>query len=215
MNNTNTQNTIIIVQHVLISLTGIVGNLLVLLVYIKKLNDKQTITFFIVHLSVTDLACCLFLIPVNMYHELNIEQIRFDFMCKFHTFLNIINITYSCLLMTLVALERYLTIIWPLKKLVTKFRAKIAMLVLFVTCLVIGLLGCLSVGIYHKVYIASNTRSLDNNATNINDLSAYGNLTSVWIPTYNCFPNNQIIPFAYFSYIRLLQNMIIIGCFVV
>jgi hypothetical protein len=263
---------IILVQHVLISLIGIVGNVLVLVVYVKKLRDKQTITFFIVQLAVADLACCLFLIPINCYHELNIGHIKLDFMCKFHSFLNIVNITYSCLLMTLVAFERYFSIIWPFKIIVTKTRAKVIMFILFVACVVIALLGGLSVGIYHQVHIvfnkgyngsankpmlsvdrysnatvsssssspaqewgsdlakidentlsevgprssSSNSRGGDlDSATAHFNSSMYQNYTTVWMPTFHCFPNNQVISITYFPYIRLIQNAIVVVCFVI
>lgn len=148
---TDLVNIIIILQHFFISSIGMIGNLLVLIVYKKQLKDNQSITFFIVHLALTDLACCLFVIPINCYHELNIGKISSDFMCKFHSFLNIINITYSCLLMTLVAFERFFSIIYPFKKIITKLRSKIIMLFLLSLCLAIALAGCLSIGIFHKV----------------------------------------------------------------
>ncbi|MBI3217880.1 MAG: G-protein coupled receptor [Bacteroidetes bacterium] len=148
----STTNVIIIIQHTLTSIIGIIGNVLVLIVYKKKLKDNETITFFIVHLALTDLACCLFLIPINLYHELFIGAISSDFMCKFHSFLNIINITYSCLLMTLVAFERYFSIVYPFRKIVTKLRAKICMSILFGFCFGMALTSCLGIGIYHKVH---------------------------------------------------------------
>ena len=143
---------IIIIQHALTSIVGIVGNVLVLIVYKKRLRDKETITFFIVHLALTDLACCLFLIPLNCYHELYIGAITSDFMCKFHSFLNIVNITYSCLLMTLVACERCFSIVYPFRRIVTKTRAKFAMAGLFAFCFGIALTSCLGIGIYHRVH---------------------------------------------------------------
>lgn len=148
----STTNTIIVIQHAVTSFIGIVGNVLVLIVYKKRLRDNETITFFIVHLALTDLACCLFLIPINCYHELNIGAMRSDFMCKFHSFLNIINITYSCLLMTLVAFERCFSIVYPFRRIVTKTRAKVAMSGLFIFCFGIAFTSCLGIGIYHRVH---------------------------------------------------------------
>lgn len=34
-----------------------------------------------------------------------------------------------------------------------------------------------------------------------------------WMKTTNCFPNDQIIPLQYISYLRLFQNLIVVGCF--
>ena len=77
---------IILSQHILISLVGGIGNLLVLLVYRKKLRDTQIITFLICQLAIVDLICCLVLIPINCFNELN-DQETTNFMCRFHTFL--------------------------------------------------------------------------------------------------------------------------------
>ena len=160
-------NLVIILQHSLTSVIGIIGNFLVIIVYKNKLSDNQTITFFILQLAITDLACCLFVIPINCYHELNLGEITSDFMCKIHTFLVIINITYSCLLMTLVAFERCFSIVFPFRKVVTKPRAKVVMAFLFFICFLIGLAGCLGVGIYHKVFKmpAANVTSIDANSS--------------------------------------------------
>lgn len=167
-----TTNIIIVIQHTVTSLIGIVGNVLVLIVYKKRLRDNETITFFIVHLALTDLACCLFLIPINCYHELNIGAITSDFMCKFHSFLNIVNITYSCLLMTLVAFERCFSIVYPFKRIVTKSRAKIVMTCLFVFCFSIALISCLGIGIYHRVLFGRiNFSNVNVTIPNYDDLS--------------------------------------------
>jgi hypothetical protein len=53
--------------------------------------------------------------------------------------------------MTLVAFERFFSIVYPFKKIITKLRSKIIMLFLLSLCLAIALVGCLSIGIFHKV----------------------------------------------------------------
>ena len=61
----------IFLQHFVISLIGIVGNALVLLVYKKNFKDNETVKFFIIHLAITDLVCCLLSVPLNCLMELN------------------------------------------------------------------------------------------------------------------------------------------------
>ena len=276
---------IIICQHLVTSVLGLIGNFLVLIVYKKKLKDNESITFIIIHLALTDFLCCAVLIPINCYHELNIGKITSDFMCKFHSFLNIINITYSCLLMTLVAFERFFCIVYPFRKIVTVSRARIILTILFILCTGIALAGCLSIGIYHRAYLLDNlninqlnksnqseqlAQTKNNNYFNyekgiefflLNDTSETlifdynqkkkrdvtslqkskisleqlkqdqinfkkrifvtsehnpikdGNYPSYWIPTTDCFPNDQIISIRHFPYIRLFQNSILVFCF--
>ena len=164
----HTTKLIIILQHVITSFVGLVGNCLVLMVYSKKIKKNQTITFFINHLAKTDLFCCAFLIPINCYHELQIGKITSDFMCKFHSFLNILNITYSCQIMMLVAFERYFSICIPHKKIVTIKTAKVALTILFALCFGMAMLGFLSIGIYHLVHISNKSEHLKNITSLIN-----------------------------------------------
>jgi hypothetical protein len=204
-------NTIIIVQHSLISVVGLIGNALVLLVYVKKLQDNQTITFLIVNLAIADLVCCMVLLPLNCYHELFIDHIGSDFLCKFHSFLNIMNVTYSCLLMTLVAFERCFTIVMPFKRIVSKLRAKFIMLVLIMICFVFGIVGGLGVGIRHQAKVVF---LVSQNYSN-NSLQIYNKETLVWIKTTHCFPNDLLIPLNAMAYVRLIQNLIVVICFVI
>lgn len=228
-------NFVIIFQHALIGIIGSIGNAFVIMVYKKKL--KSTIDLFIIHLAETDLFCCLFLIPLNCYHELKIGNMSSDFMCKFHSFFNIINITYSCQIMTLVAFERYFSICYN-RKLVTIPRAKFALIILFLMCLVIGLFGFLSLGTYHEVHISDDNvsiyqlsslssynssikiaevyervDSLDINQYqkdyNSKELENFTIKASVWISTTNCFPNNRIISIKSFEFIRSSQNFLL------
>ena len=146
---------LITLQHLVIGLIGFIGNSLVLMVFKKKLKDNETITFFIFHLAFTDLVCCLIFLPINYYHEyiiLDDRGMESDFMCKLHTFINVVNISYSCLLMTLVAFERLFSIFYPIDKIFTILKAKIFMLILFSLCVTIGVLGSLSIGTEHQVF---------------------------------------------------------------
>lgn len=222
-NNENTK-LLIIFQHGIISFIGIIGNLLVLLVYTKKLYDKSTITFFICHLAFTDLICCTFLIPINCYHELNIDRISSDFMCKFHSFLNILNVTYSCLLMVLVASERLFSIKYPVKKFFTRQIAKQFMSCSFLFCLIVAVSGALGVGTSHLVLEYSNNnnntniilnRTMENKLYSDKELPITNNISAYWYDTQNCFPNNEIISRTYLKYVITFQNSTVVLCFVV
>ena len=251
---------IIVLQHSIISFTGIIGNLLVIIVYKNKVNNKQTITLFIIHLAVTDLACCLFVIPINCYHELHYGDISSDFMCKLHTFLNVINITYSCVLMVLVAFERCFSIMFPFKIIFIKLRAKVIMAFLLFACFLIALVCCLGVGIFHKVLKVSCTNttntpvevtanpmhyystnnftagekaransvdkesllksknfSIFQHKTDMYNLEqrSYSNVTISWMATDHCFPDDRLISIFNFHYIQLIQNAMIVICFVI
>ena len=142
---------LIILQHTIISLIGIIGNFLVILVYKKKLNDKRTITYFITHLSKVDLFCCIVSMPINCYHELNIENFSSDFICKFHSFLTTLNITYSCLVMVLIAFERYFSLCFPIKTILSRKSYLIIMFILFMVSLLISGVSGAGIGNYFLI----------------------------------------------------------------
>ena len=68
----------------IISIIGTVGNSIVAFVYWRK-KDKQTSTFFVLVLSISDLIICFLLLPITIY----MEKIQFltenIFFCK-HVF---------------------------------------------------------------------------------------------------------------------------------
>ena len=218
-----TTSVIILLQHVLVGLIGCVGNLFVLFVYLKRLKENEISTLFILYLAITDLTCCFLLMPINCYFEMINMRVPFDFLCKFHTFLNISNITYSCFLMTLVAVERYFSIIWPMHGIINKTRAKSLAFILFVLCLLFAMLGSLAVGIYHQGTIFT-FKELENstngtNRSDFNELSSFNHYKNIsenasysW-ERAECFPNDMIINREAFGYIRLVQNSLPVICF--
>jgi hypothetical protein len=236
-NSSNSINnkTIIIIQHILITLIGTTGNTLVIIVYRYKFQSKDTIIFFIVHLAIVDLVCCTILVPLNCYMEYHSNYVTNDFICKLSTFLNIFNITYSCFIMTLIAVERFCSIMYPFIKIFNKKRAFIIICFLSLICFIFAVLGGCGVGVYHWqiAFINNKTIGLDNTTVDIhkqeigsylnqarNDspiLSHIVNSPHHWhfTKTNECFPNNVILNKEYLSYLRTIQNTLIVFCFVV
>jgi hypothetical protein len=213
---------VILLQHVLVGLIGCIGNVFVLVVYLKRLKDNEISTLFILYLAITDLTCCLLLMPINCFIEMSDLKTSSDFLCKFHTFLIISNITYSCFLMTLVAVERYFSIIWPLHTIINKSRAKYLAFILFILCLFVAVLGSLGVGIYHKGTIFNDIESSKNisNGSVLDEsysFNHYKNLSEntsySWERTDECFHNDLIINRKAFAIISLIQNSLPVICF--
>jgi hypothetical protein len=252
--NAQITNVIILIQHLVPGVLGALGNLLVLIVYMKNSMENKSLQTFIIHLAGADLVCCLVVIPLNCYHELYIGRIKSDFLCKSHLFLNIVNITYSCFLMTLVAFERYVSVVYHTKKILTTKRIKLIMVVLFVLSSLLGAFGFASVGIYHKVHriyapkskfhhaTLNISRSLlaqspfKYNLTSFNKSAAFGvhkpsakgnpltikaplwmqlNLATSWMDINVCSLNNKLVPIRVVSYMRILQNSLLILSFIV
>ncbi|CAH8508053.1 unnamed protein product [Schistosoma turkestanicum] len=102
-----------------------------------------TPTFFILVLACVDLMVCCFIVPLTFYMEYVHLQPPTDIWCKTHAFLNICNIMFSSLLIIAIALERYLTICHPLRRILTMKRAKYLTLGLAIFCIIYGILGAL------------------------------------------------------------------------
>lgn len=100
-----------------ISLIGIIGNLIVLFVYLRK-GDRQTSSFFILVLAFSDLIVCLILVPSTIYMEAHQFETRNNFFCKFFYFITTSIVPSCCFLMTAIAFDRYFCICKVLKDLI-------------------------------------------------------------------------------------------------
>jgi hypothetical protein len=201
------EQVIIVCQHVLCGLIGFIGNVLVLVVYVSKLKDNQTITFFIVHLAISDLSCCLILLPINCYVEMVNQHFDSNFLCKFHQFLNIMNITYSCFLMVMIAFERYFSIIWPVQKIITKERGQVMIAVLLLISSGFAIFGSLAYGLDYEA-IKVNLIDYENG-------TKYSINQTILVRTDFCSVNDLIVKIDLVSYLRLIQNLIPVVSFLV
>lgn len=92
-----------------VSITGIIGNLIVLFVYLRK-GDRQTSSFFILVLAFSDLIVCSILVPSTIYMEAYQFETRNIFFCKFFYFITTSIVPSCCFLMTAIAFDRYFCI---------------------------------------------------------------------------------------------------------
>jgi hypothetical protein len=110
---------------------GIVGNLVVLLVYTKYIQDKTVTRYFIPVLAVVDLVGCL----ANAVYFYLDNTTRYVFpsvhLCKVLLFMRIMTGGLSVHLILVIALQRYLLICRPLGRQLTKKSCRICTLSLF------------------------------------------------------------------------------------
>lgn len=107
-------------------------------VYYNDFQDK-TLDFFILVLAVSDLLVCVLIIPSTIVMELREFRINIDFLCKLYYVLFVTNTTFSSLLISAVALDRYLFICHSLKRYLTLLRAKILVSALALFSLAVGM----------------------------------------------------------------------------
>ncbi|CAH8842433.1 unnamed protein product [Trichobilharzia szidati] len=121
----------------IICIIGILGNILVIIVYALK-HDRLTATLFILVLAISDFLACVTLIPGTMiieYLEWNIDS---TFLCKFYYFINNSFIPFSSLLISCIAFDRYFCLCHPFKNILTRECAKRVIFSLICICLLLG-----------------------------------------------------------------------------
>ncbi|VDM33419.1 unnamed protein product [Hydatigera taeniaeformis] len=109
-------------------------------------RDK-TLDFFILVLAVSDLLVCIIIIPATITMEINQFRISIDGLCKLFYVLFVTNTTFSSLIISAVALDRYLFICHSLKHILTLIRAKILVSTLALFSLCVGIAAGCVVGV--------------------------------------------------------------------
>ncbi|VDK40751.1 unnamed protein product [Taenia asiatica] len=109
-------------------------------------RDK-TLDFFILVLAVSDLLVCIIIIPATITMEIHQFRISIDGLCKLFYVLFVTNTTFSSLLISAVALDRYLFICHSLKHILTLLRAKILVSTLALFSLCVGIAAGCVVGV--------------------------------------------------------------------
>jgi len=104
----------------IVSVVGIIGNLIVTYVYLKK-GDKQTASFFILVLAFSDLIVCSILVPSTIYMEYIEFRTSSAIYCKLHYFITTTIVPSCCFLMTSIAFDRFFCICRVIRALENKF----------------------------------------------------------------------------------------------
>lgn len=126
-----------------VSTIGIIGNLIVTYVYIRK-GDKHTASFFILVLAFSDLIVCSILVPSTVYMEYVDFFVGSTFYCKLHYFITTTIVPSCCFLMTAIAFDRYFCICQANNNIITLQRAKLLVgLIIFISIL-LGIIPSLS-----------------------------------------------------------------------
>ena len=159
---------IVIVIVGVLSVSGTIGNALVIHVFSKQ-KTKKTSTIFILTLACVDFVTSLVTMPYTIVVLLLNYKVENDFVCKIYQFLVTSTVPLSAFLMVAIAFDRYLCVVYPLKHMtsMTVKRAKLIIAMLFLLATTIGLLCCLLHGTYsRKVTCLKTNFTLNINASN-------------------------------------------------
>ncbi|KAK3753613.1 hypothetical protein QZH41_004187 [Actinostola sp. cb2023] len=102
----------------LVLVTGIIGNVLVTLVFtMNRPRDlKPSVRYFILNLAISDLIVLVMFIPFDMaYMEMTVWVFG-EVMCKLVNTLNYAFVTVSGTTLAAISMDRHRSIVYPIKK---------------------------------------------------------------------------------------------------
>ncbi len=115
----------LLVYFTVVSLIGTLGNGIILLAYGNRWNSsRSTSVIFILILACVDLWTCLIVVPTIAIMEYRDFQVP-TLLCRFYSFSKVLIIT-SSLIMSFIALDRFLNIAVPHYRLLNPRRVKVS-----------------------------------------------------------------------------------------
>ncbi|XP_041363412.1 QRFP-like peptide receptor [Gigantopelta aegis] len=101
--------------YVVAFLLDVVGNSIVILIIGLNRKMRTTTNLLILNLAVSDLLVGIFCMWVHVGNQITSEWPFGEFVCKFNTFVQVVVVTSSVLTLTVISVERFLAIVFPLK----------------------------------------------------------------------------------------------------
>ncbi|XP_078356693.1 neuromedin-U receptor 2-like [Oculina patagonica] len=115
----------------IVSLLALAGNVLVIVTFIKNINLKTSSNYFIVNMAVSDLLCVVLNWPLYATEgmlkaggSLFADPKLATFFCKLGIYSRTVSYVVSVLSLVLIAVERYIAIVFPLRALNTTTRTR-------------------------------------------------------------------------------------------
>ncbi|ELT88345.1 hypothetical protein CAPTEDRAFT_89755 [Capitella teleta] len=138
---------VFIFLYAVVFLLAFIGNILVITVVLKHRRMRTITNFFLANLAVADLAVGIFCVLPNLSLNLSPTWILGKAMCKLYFFVQTMSYTASIIILTVISIERYVAIIFPLRA-----KQLTTMCLLRVTVLLIWLISAASGIPYLIVY---------------------------------------------------------------
>ncbi|XP_044163634.1 neuropeptides capa receptor-like [Acropora millepora] len=122
-----------------ISATAVVGNILIVLSFVKARNLRTSTNYYIVNMAISDLLYPFFNWPLYasegmLTPNILISQPWVSFACKLGMYFRAVSQAVSVISLVLIALDRFIAVVYPLKA--TILNGKIRVFFLFVSWLI-------------------------------------------------------------------------------
>ncbi|ELT88344.1 hypothetical protein CAPTEDRAFT_89772 [Capitella teleta] len=128
-----------IILYSIVFICAFIGNILVITVVLKHRRMRTITNFFLANLAVADLAVGIFCVLPNLSVNLSPNWFLGRTMCKLYYFVQAMSYTASITILTVISIERYVAIIYPLRA-----KQLTTMCLLRVTVLLIWLISAAS-----------------------------------------------------------------------
>ena len=148
---------LVVVLYIIVILVGAIGNIMVVITVIKTKQMWNATNIFIANLAISDVFVCVFDLPLSVYYQITDKWIFGEALC--HVILPAFAVVVydSTLTLTLISIDRYLLIVFPLKK---KLTVKIALIF-------VGIIAMVSMAVASPIALYSKYVIWDDSLLNI------------------------------------------------
>ncbi|XP_013779266.1 RYamide receptor-like [Limulus polyphemus] len=128
---------IMYIMYAIISLAAIGGNGIICYIVLADQSMRTVTNYFIVNLAVGDLLMAVLCIPFTFVVNLILHRWPFGTaLCKIVTYAQAVSVFVSAYTMIAISVDRYIAIIKPLRPRMTKFQAKLMIILVWLVALI-------------------------------------------------------------------------------
>ncbi|CAL1276506.1 unnamed protein product [Larinioides sclopetarius] len=130
---------LLIALHMTVFFVGLIGNALVCISVYRNHSMRTVTNYFIVNLAVADFLVILFCLPPSVLWDVTETWFFGSLMCKLVLYLQSVSVSVSVLTLTFISIDRWYAICHPLQFKSTASRAKKAIVIIWVSSLILVL----------------------------------------------------------------------------
>ncbi|CAL4061089.1 unnamed protein product, partial [Meganyctiphanes norvegica] len=128
-----TYDTIVYIFYILIFVFAMIGNTLIIYVVCTNFKMRTVTNYFIANLAAGDLSMALFCVPFSFFSTLILKYWPFGvIMCITVNYLQAVSVFVSAYSLVAISFDRYRAIVSPLRPRMSRFHAKVIILVIWI-----------------------------------------------------------------------------------
>ncbi|KAK3582710.1 hypothetical protein CHS0354_013063, partial [Potamilus streckersoni] len=128
----------LIVLYSLTALLSIVGNVFVVLVFVRGRRSRTDLRPFLINLAVADLIMALFCMPFTFISLMLKNWIFSKPMCPIVLFMQLLSVVGSVFTNMAIGIDRFMAVAFPLRSRLTKTRSKYVIVIIWTCAVAIG-----------------------------------------------------------------------------